>query len=252
MYSYIFSTRKRGHCCVSPEFRFMLMGSARCNVFLLNNLQVIKYESVIHEFDPYFNYRVTQVCFPWSETFIVNILEVLFLSVCTLKWYCKLTVKELLFDYFKTVNYYVELHFPSPAVLMSTLSLFCNNTKACRGWRPCFLVSVLDKEWNIWFLELVWRSDLVISRIVDGFFICQKKEKEKEKKKKYCSYRTSLKWLCFFLKVSSRSCYWWNCLPWIDIDRRNPMEVGIWKYNKELNTIDFVPPFWFWIWCILL
>lgn len=24
--------------------------------------QVIKYESVIHEFDPYFNYRVTQVC----------------------------------------------------------------------------------------------------------------------------------------------------------------------------------------------
>lgn len=25
-------------------------------------LQVIKYESIIHEFDPYFNYRVTQVC----------------------------------------------------------------------------------------------------------------------------------------------------------------------------------------------
>lgn len=25
--------------------------------------QVIKYESVIHEFDPYFNYRVTQVSF---------------------------------------------------------------------------------------------------------------------------------------------------------------------------------------------
>lgn len=24
---------------------------------------MIKYESVIHEFDPYFNYRVTQVCF---------------------------------------------------------------------------------------------------------------------------------------------------------------------------------------------
>lgn len=27
------------------------------------DLQVIKYESVIHEFDPYFNYRVTQVLF---------------------------------------------------------------------------------------------------------------------------------------------------------------------------------------------
>ena len=27
--------------------------------------QVIKYESVIHEFDPYFNYRVTQVAFLW-------------------------------------------------------------------------------------------------------------------------------------------------------------------------------------------
>ena len=27
--------------------------------------QVIKYESVIHEFDPYFNYRVTQVAFRW-------------------------------------------------------------------------------------------------------------------------------------------------------------------------------------------
>ena len=25
------------------------------------DFQVIKYESVIHEFDPYFNYRVTQV-----------------------------------------------------------------------------------------------------------------------------------------------------------------------------------------------
>ena len=41
---------------------FMCMGSASCNIVLWNNLQVIKYESVIHEFDPYFNYRVTQVC----------------------------------------------------------------------------------------------------------------------------------------------------------------------------------------------
>lgn len=46
----------------------------RCVVFTTNTsahglvalgiyLQVIKYESVIHEFDPYFNYRVTQVGF---------------------------------------------------------------------------------------------------------------------------------------------------------------------------------------------
>lgn len=83
-----------------------------------------------------------------------------------------------------------------------------------------------------------------------------KKEKEKEKKKKILflpnQSKVTLLFSSFFLKVSSRSCYWWNCLPWIDIDRRNPMEVGIWKYKKELNTIDFVPPFWFWIWCILL
>jgi asparagine N-glycosylation enzyme membrane subunit Stt3 len=47
----------------------MREASARCNIVLWNNMQVIKYESVIHEFDPYFNYRVTQVCFPSSETF---------------------------------------------------------------------------------------------------------------------------------------------------------------------------------------
>ena len=29
--------------------------------------QVIKYESVIHEFDPYFNYRITQVTFRWRS-----------------------------------------------------------------------------------------------------------------------------------------------------------------------------------------
>lgn len=33
-----------------------------CLRLFVCSLQVIKYESVIHEFDPYFNYRVTQVC----------------------------------------------------------------------------------------------------------------------------------------------------------------------------------------------
>lgn len=47
----------------------LAFGVSRCNfdrfrfVCLFGWLaQVIKYESVIHEFDPYFNYRVTQVC----------------------------------------------------------------------------------------------------------------------------------------------------------------------------------------------
>lgn len=35
-----------------------------CSTLILCHYeQVIKYESVIHEFDPYFNYRVTQVWF---------------------------------------------------------------------------------------------------------------------------------------------------------------------------------------------
>lgn len=42
--------------------------------------QVIKYESVIHEFDPYFNYRVTQVwisfCFFMSN--LLNCCDVQF------------------------------------------------------------------------------------------------------------------------------------------------------------------------------
>lgn len=37
-------------------------------------LQVIKYESVIHEFDPYFNYRVTQVRFSlFVDFFFLNL-----------------------------------------------------------------------------------------------------------------------------------------------------------------------------------
>jgi dolichyl-diphosphooligosaccharide--protein glycosyltransferase len=40
--------------------------------------QVIKYESVIHEFDPYFNYRVTQVRLLGSVFF-----SFLFWSMCS-------------------------------------------------------------------------------------------------------------------------------------------------------------------------
>lgn len=40
-----------------------------------NDLQVIKYESVIHEFDPYFNYRVTQVCFLTSLVHFIAYME---------------------------------------------------------------------------------------------------------------------------------------------------------------------------------
>jgi dolichyl-diphosphooligosaccharide--protein glycosyltransferase len=36
--------------------------------------QVIKYESVIHEFDPYFNYRVTQVFPPRGASMFVHSL----------------------------------------------------------------------------------------------------------------------------------------------------------------------------------
>jgi hypothetical protein len=57
----------------------MRVASARCNIVLWNNLQVIKYESVIHEFDPYFNYRVTQVCFPPSGTFVLFVSVLFFM-----------------------------------------------------------------------------------------------------------------------------------------------------------------------------
>jgi hypothetical protein len=36
--------------------------------------QVIKYESVIHEFDPYFNYRVTQVFSRGASVFVHSLL----------------------------------------------------------------------------------------------------------------------------------------------------------------------------------
>lgn len=83
----------------------MRVASARCNIVLWNNLQVIKYESVIHEFDPYFNYRVTQVCFPPSGTFCF----VLFFF-CLLVFYflCRVgkhNVLNFLFEYLKTVHY---------------------------------------------------------------------------------------------------------------------------------------------------
>jgi dolichyl-diphosphooligosaccharide---protein glycosyltransferase len=38
-----------------------LSGPHVCSRFVPFGCQVIKYESVIHEFDPYFNFRVTQV-----------------------------------------------------------------------------------------------------------------------------------------------------------------------------------------------
>lgn len=42
------------------ELEFFLLG-VHSSYIVWIDLQVIKYESVIHEFDPYFNYRVTQV-----------------------------------------------------------------------------------------------------------------------------------------------------------------------------------------------
>uniref|UniRef100_A0A8R7PTC9 dolichyl-diphosphooligosaccharide--protein glycotransferase n=1 Tax=Triticum urartu TaxID=4572 RepID=A0A8R7PTC9_TRIUA len=41
-------------------FTLLLIGVLAFSIRLFS---VIKYESVIHEFDPYFNYRVTQVSF---------------------------------------------------------------------------------------------------------------------------------------------------------------------------------------------
>lgn len=85
----------------------MRVASAHCNIVLWNNMQVIKYESVIHEFDPYFNYRVTQVCFPSSETFVF------FFFLCCVG---KHNVLKFLFDYLKTVHYYVELQVCSDCI----------------------------------------------------------------------------------------------------------------------------------------
>ena len=69
------------------------------NSCVLLCFQVIKYESVIHEFDPYFNYRVTQVSWlgiPSHLQFIVIfssfISLLLFLSIF---WYLKLHTKMM-------------------------------------------------------------------------------------------------------------------------------------------------------------
>ena len=43
--------------------------------------QVVKYESVIHEFDPYFNYRVTQVFDP--ILFLISISFEYFIVFCS-------------------------------------------------------------------------------------------------------------------------------------------------------------------------
>lgn len=51
-----------------------------CSALILCHYeQVIKYESVIHEFDPYFNYRVTQVCL----LLLLNIIDFDFMEEVT-------------------------------------------------------------------------------------------------------------------------------------------------------------------------
>jgi dolichyl-diphosphooligosaccharide--protein glycosyltransferase len=48
---------------LDPAANYIPYAIACFNCHLGGVPQVIKYESVIHEFDPYFNYRVTQVRF---------------------------------------------------------------------------------------------------------------------------------------------------------------------------------------------
>lgn len=46
-------------------------------------------------------------------------------------------------------------------------------------------------------------------------------------------------WIGLLYKVSSRPCYWWNCLPWVNLDSRHHMVVGILELIDYLCIISF-------------
>lgn len=65
---YGMSNNKKASYGAARAIELLTLGLIMLMAFSIRLFSVLKYESVIHEFDPYFNYRVTALLTEWMES----------------------------------------------------------------------------------------------------------------------------------------------------------------------------------------